>query len=132
MKRGRMRRLWFITTGTEPFVERKLREDIERIKLYYQLEGWLDIRVGEKVFLKDLEYSEDLSEVTIRIHVDEGRRYKIRRVRFDLDPSGPRVFEPEEMRQWLESKPGAPFTEGTSFHKRSPVFTSQPPSVSRS
>ena len=34
-------RLWFITTGSEPFVERKLREDLERIKLYYQLEGWL-------------------------------------------------------------------------------------------
>lgn len=103
--------LFFITTGTEPFVERKLREDLERIKLYYQIEGWLDIRVGERVFLQDLEYSADKTEVTIRIHIDEGERYRIRGVRFDLDPSGPRVFDPEEMRTWLESRPGAPFTE---------------------
>lgn len=107
-------RLWFITTGSEWYSERKLKEDIERIKLYYQLEGWLDIRVGEKVFLKDLEYSEDMTEVTVRIHVDEGRRYRIRQVRFDLDPSGPRVFEPEEMRTWIESRPGSPFTENAA------------------
>jgi outer membrane protein insertion porin family len=107
-------RLWFITTGTEPYVERKLREDLERIKLYYQLEGWLDIRVGERVFLKDLEYSPDKTEVTIRIHVDEGQRYRVRRVRFDLDPSGPRVFDPEEMRTWMTSKPGEPFTENAA------------------
>ena len=35
-------------------------------------------------------------------------------VRFELDPSGPRVFDPEEMRTWLESKPGAPFTENSA------------------
>ncbi|HEX7900522.1 MAG TPA: outer membrane protein assembly factor BamA [Planctomycetota bacterium] len=107
-------RLWFITTGTEPFVERNLKEDIERIKLYYQLEGWLDIRVGDKVFLKDLEYSDDMTEVTIRIHIDEGRRYSVRTIRFDLDPSGPRVFDPEEMKTWIETKPGAPFTENAA------------------
>ncbi len=107
-------RLWFITTGTEPFVERKLREDLERIKLYYQLEGWLDIRVGENVFLKDLEYSADKTEVVVRIHIDEGRRYRIRNVRFDIDPSGPRVFDPEELRSWMTSRPGDPFTDNAA------------------
>ncbi|HYE98300.1 MAG TPA: outer membrane protein assembly factor BamA, partial [Planctomycetota bacterium] len=103
--------LLFITTSEEPFVERNLREDLQRIKLYYQLEGWLDIQVGERVFLKDLEFSDDKRTVTIHIHVDEGTRYRIRNVVFDVDPSGPRVFGEEEMRAGLLSRAGEPYTE---------------------
>jgi outer membrane protein insertion porin family len=103
-----------IPTGKEPFVERNLREDIERIKLYYRLEGWLDIHHGERVFLEDLEFNEDRTGVRIRIHVDEGERYTIRRVRFDWDPQSRRVFSEEEMLPWLLSQPGEPYTENNA------------------
>ncbi len=108
------RLLGLILTESQPFVERHLREDIERIKLYYYLEGWLDIRVGERVFVRDLEYSDDKTAVTIRIHVDEGRRYAVRSVRFEFDAASRRIFPEAEMRSWLESRPGEPYTENNA------------------
>jgi outer membrane protein insertion porin family len=108
-------RLWFIPTGKEPFVERNVVEDIKRIKLYYQLEGWLDIGFGENVFIEDLLFSEDKTSVTIQIHVEEGKRYKIRSVRFQFDPSVQTPqFSPEEMRLWLLTKPDEPYTENNA------------------
>jgi outer membrane protein insertion porin family len=104
-------RILFIPTGKEPFVERNLREDIERIKLHYRLEGWLDIHHGDRVFVQDLEFSEDRTQVTVTIHVDEGTRYRIRNIRFLLDPASRGIFPQEEMRTWLVSKEGDPFTE---------------------
>ncbi len=103
-----------ILTESQPFVERNLREDIERIKLYYYLEGWLDIRVGERVFVRDLAFSDDKTAVSIAIHIDEGGRYAVRRVRFEFDAASRRIFPEEEMRAWLVSKPGEPYTENNA------------------
>jgi outer membrane protein insertion porin family len=105
------RLLGLLPTGKEPFVERHLREDIERIKLYYRLEGWLDIHHGERVFVQDLVFSDDKTRVSITIHVDEGPRYRIRDVRIEFDPAARRVFSEEEIKSWLLSKPGEPYTE---------------------
>lgn len=107
-------RLLFIPTGKEPFVERNLREDIERIKLYYRLEGWLDIHFGERVFVKDLVFNEDRTQVTIKIHVDEGDRYRIRSVRFQHDAGDKILFPDEEIRPWLVSKEGDYYTENNA------------------
>jgi outer membrane protein insertion porin family len=104
----------FIPTGKKEFVERNLREDVERIKLYYRLEGWLDIHYGERVFVRDLVFNEDKTRVTVYLHVDEGRRYTVRDVRFEFDAASRRVFPEEEMRGWLVSKPGQPYTENNS------------------
>jgi hypothetical protein len=41
------------------------------VKLYYRLEGWLDIQHGDNVFLEDVEFSEDKTLVRIKIHIDE-------------------------------------------------------------
>ncbi len=103
--------LLFIPTGKEPFVERNLREDIERIKLHYRLEGWLDIHHGNRVFLQDLQFNEDRTQVSVKIHVDEGPRYRIRNVRFQFSPDSRGIFPPEEMLPWLESRTGEFFTE---------------------
>jgi outer membrane protein assembly complex protein YaeT len=100
-----------IPLGSNPFVERNLKEDVERIKLYYRLEGWLDIHQGERVFLKDLEFSDDKETVQITFHVDEGPRYRIRSIRFEWDPSSRGIFSEEEMRTWMISKPGEPYSE---------------------
>ena len=104
----------FIPTGREPFVERNLREDVERIKLHYRLEGWLDIHHGDRVFVRDLEFNRDRTQVTVKIHVDEGTRYRIRGIRFQLDAGSKGIFTPEEMRPWLLSKEGEPFTESNA------------------
>jgi len=108
-------RLLFIPTGREPFVERNVAEDIKRIRLYYQLEGWLDIGSRENIFLEDLVFSEDKTSVTIRIHIDEGQRYKVRSVSFKFDAAVQKpLFTPEEMTLWLLSKPGEPYTENNA------------------
>ena len=108
-------KLLFIPTGREPFVERNVQEDIKRIKLYYQLEGWLDIGARENVFIEDLAFSEDKTRVTIKIHIDEGQRYKVRSVKFQFDASvqTPQFAVPE-MTSWLLSKPGEPYTENNA------------------
>jgi outer membrane protein insertion porin family len=100
-----------LLTGKNPFIERNLREDVDRVKLYYRLEGWLDIQHGNNVFLEDLEFNEDKTRVTIKIHIIEGERYKIRGVRFEFDASSRRIFSESDMASWLISKPGAPYTE---------------------
>ena len=108
------RLLGLIPTGKEPFVERNLREDIERIKLYYRLEGWLDIQDGDHVFIKDLQFNEDKTTVVVTIHIEEGSRYTIRNVKFEFDPAGQSLFPEEEMRSWLVSRPGDPYTENNA------------------
>jgi outer membrane protein insertion porin family len=102
------------TTSKNPFVERNLREDIERVKLYYRLEGWLDIQHGDNVFLEDLVFNEDKTRVTVTIHINEGERYKIRSVRYEFDASSRRIFAETEMNAWLVSKAGEPFTENNA------------------
>src|SRR6185295_1365110 len=81
---------------------------------YYRLEGWLDIQHGDNIFLEDLEFSEDKTRVTIKIHVNEGERYKIRSVRFEFDASSRKVFPEPEMAEWLVCKPGDPYTENNA------------------
>jgi outer membrane protein insertion porin family len=103
-----------IPTGKNPFIERNLREDIERAKLFYRLEGWLDIQHGDHIFLEDLEFSEDKTKVTIKIHIDEGERYKIRSVKFEFDASSRRIFPEAEISGWLLSKTGDPYSENNA------------------
>jgi outer membrane protein insertion porin family len=108
------RLLGVVVTSKNPFIERNLREDVDRVKLYYRLEGWLDIQHGNNVFLEDLEFSEDKTRVTIKIHINEGERYKIRGVRFEFDASSRRIFPEGEMEKWLVSKAGEPYTENNA------------------
>jgi outer membrane protein assembly factor BamA len=37
-----------VVTSRNAFIERNLREDVDRVKLYYRLEGWLDIQHGKQ------------------------------------------------------------------------------------
>ncbi|HLY09530.1 MAG TPA: outer membrane protein assembly factor BamA [Planctomycetota bacterium] len=106
--------LGIIPTSKNPFIERNLKEDIERVKLYYRLEGWLDIQHGENVFLEDLEFNEEKTRVTIKIHIDEGLRYKIRSIRFEFDATSRRIFPEPEISTWLLSKTGDPYTENNA------------------
>jgi outer membrane protein insertion porin family len=106
--------LGIIPTSHNPFIERNLKEDIERVKLYYRLEGWLDIQHGENVFLEDLVFNDEMNRVTIKIHIDEGERYKIRSVHFEFDATSRRIFTEQEISTWLLSKTGEPYTENNA------------------
>ncbi|MBI3858264.1 MAG: outer membrane protein assembly factor BamA [Planctomycetes bacterium] len=103
--------LGIIPGGKNPFIERNLKEDVERLKLFYRLEGWLDIQHGDHIFLEDLRFNEEKTKVDVWIHVDEGERYKIRNIRFEFDASSRRIFPEAEMTDWLTLKPGQYFTE---------------------
>jgi outer membrane protein insertion porin family len=90
-----------------PFVERKLLLDLERIKLYYWLEGWQDIYSGDRVFIEGLDFSPDRSEVVIRIHIKEPARYHVKSIRVE----GNTIFPTEKVMSWIKLQPGEPASE---------------------
>ena len=59
-------------------------------------------------------FNEDKTRVVIKIHIEEGERYKIRSIRYEFDPTSRRVFTDEEISEWLLSKQGEPFTENNA------------------
>ncbi len=99
---------FFIPSGTNPLVRRFIEEDLKRIKLFYQLEGFLDIGDGDRVFVKDLVFNDAKTEVTIHIHIDEGVRYKVRSVTI----KGNKIISTEEMQAWpLKLKAGDDYSD---------------------
>jgi len=91
---------WFSST---PFIEREARLDVERLKAWYRLEGWLDAEVT----LADLVYSADKSEVTPVFRIDEGPSYTVR----SLAVRGNALFTSETLLEAVTLKAGGPFTE---------------------
>jgi outer membrane protein insertion porin family len=96
----------FVPVSGGPFVQFSLEEDLKRLKLAYYREGWLDIAKDDRIFLEDLVFSPDRTIVDIRIHVDEGEKYRIRNITF----KGHTVLNDEQMRATLVSKPGDEYT----------------------
>jgi outer membrane protein insertion porin family len=91
---------WVSTTA---FVEREARFDVERLKSWFRLEGWLDADVS----LADIEFSADKSEATVVFHVEEGPAYRVRR----LVVQGNTLFPSEDLIAAMTLKPGGPFSE---------------------
>jgi outer membrane protein insertion porin family len=91
---------WLSST---PFVEREARLDVERLKAWFRLEGWLDAEVT----LADIEYAADKSSATVVFHVVEGPAYRVRRITLQ----GNALFPEEELRAAMTLRPGGPFTE---------------------
>ncbi len=89
-----------------PYVQFNLEEDLKRLKLAYYREGWLDIAKDDRIFLEDLVFSPDRTLVDVRIHIDEGEKYRIRNISF----KGHTVLKEEEMRAALISKSGEEYT----------------------
>lgn len=88
-----------------PYVQYNLEEDLKRLKLAYYHEGWLDIMKDDRIFIEDLVFTPDRTEVSIRVHVDEGKRYRIRSISF----TGNTVMTQEAMTAVLTSKVGEDF-----------------------
>lgn len=105
------------TTGLfrkAPFYLDVLREDLERIKLYLRLQGYLDIYDGERVFLRDLRFNEARNRVQVTIHVEEGPLYTIGEIRFE----GNTILSSEELLRATDLFTGRPFSERDLFRNR--------------
>ncbi len=101
--------LLFIPLGKKPFLEKNLEQDIQRLKLFYSLEGWLDIHTpGPKprIFLAEVNYNQNKTAVQIRYHIDEGPRYEIQNIRIQ----GNTIYSEQEIRSWLRLRPGESYS----------------------
>ncbi|MBI5368252.1 MAG: outer membrane protein assembly factor BamA, partial [Planctomycetes bacterium] len=90
--------VWYVSHA---FAEKELADDLERVKLLYRSEGWLDAQI----FKEDVEFNADRSEVDITIRVEEGARYAIK----DIRVSGNKLFTVEQIQACMKTKPGSPY-----------------------
>ncbi|MDB5289112.1 MAG: hypothetical protein JWL69_353 [Phycisphaerales bacterium] len=79
-----------------------LDEDIASLHQFYRDHGFFDARVGRKLI-----FSPDNSEVEVDFLIDEGRRYKVRNVRFE----GNAHLGEAVLRQDLKLNPGQAWDE---------------------
>jgi outer membrane protein insertion porin family len=93
--------------SSSPYIEKALREDVERLKWNYRLEGFLDIYEGNQIFIEDVIFSEDKTDVKIVIHIEESQRYQVRNIYF----KGATILSESEMLLELIQKPHSPMSE---------------------
>ncbi len=77
-------------------------EDVERIRLFYQKEGFLDVKVAP-----EFQYDDKEQAIHIKVMVEEGSRYMTGVVKI----SGNKVFPESEIWQELEMLPGQTFSQ---------------------
>ncbi|MBI3269739.1 MAG: outer membrane protein assembly factor BamA [Planctomycetes bacterium] len=90
--------VWYLSHA---FSEKELEDDLERIKLLYRSEGWLDAQV----FKEDVEFNADRTEVEIWIRVAEGQRYRVKEIKV----SGNKLFSTQEIIDAMKTKPGTDY-----------------------
>jgi len=78
------------------FIEKTLKEDIEKITSYYKNKGFESVVVNQP----ELEYNEDRTKVNIKIKIDEGPRYRIEKI----DVEGNTVYSKKEIMKVLTIK----------------------------
>lgn len=91
---------WFFRSGV--FKEQLFQKDLERIGLFYQQEGYLDVKV-QPIF----DYDHTHKWIFIKIYVEEGDHY----VTGDLQIRGNRLFPESEIWQELGMLPGLTYSQ---------------------
>ncbi|MDD5216706.1 MAG: outer membrane protein assembly factor BamA [Candidatus Omnitrophica bacterium] len=94
------RNLWLIRTGV--FKESDFQKDLERIKLFYQQEGYLDVKVEPR-----FDYEEKQKRIFITLVIEEGRHY----VTGEVLIKGNDVFPETDLWQELEMLPGLTYSQ---------------------
>jgi outer membrane protein insertion porin family len=94
------RNLWLFRRGI--FNEGKFQKDIERIRLYYQQEGYLDVKVEPR-----FDYDKQNRAILITIVVEEGTHY----ITGEIKVHGNRLFPESEIWQRLEMLPGQTYSQ---------------------
>ncbi len=94
------RQLWgLLEAGT--YDPRALDRDLDRIVRYYRSQGFLDA----KVYKLEEQFSLDGEAVTLVLGVEEGRRYRVRRVAVE----GTKVLDGDRVQETISLQPGRPF-----------------------
>ncbi|MBI3306510.1 MAG: outer membrane protein assembly factor BamA [Candidatus Omnitrophica bacterium] len=90
---------WY-TSGV--FKEANFQKDLEKIQLFYQQEGYLDVKVSPS-----FEYDQASQKIFITIAVDEGKHY----VTGEIKIEGNKLFPESEIWQQLEMLPGQTYSQ---------------------
>ncbi len=90
---------WY-TSGV--FKEDNFQKDIEKIQLYYQQEGYLDVRVEP-----EFEYDKQNQVIFITVRVEEGKHFVVG----DIGIKGNQLFPESEIWQQLEMLPGFTYSQ---------------------
>lgn len=90
---------WY-TSGV--FKESVFQKDLEKIQLFYQQEGYLDVRIEPR-----FEYDKEENKIFITIAVEEGRHYVTGEIRIE----GNRLFPESEIWQQLEMLPALTYSQ---------------------
>ena len=90
---------WY-TSGV--FKEPVFEEDLERVRLYFQQEGFLDVQVTHA-----LDYDKASNKIFVTVKVAEGQRYVAGDVKF----KGNRLFPESEIWQQLDMLPGLTYSQ---------------------
>lgn len=90
----------WITSGV--FNEEKFQKDLDRINLFYQQEGYLDVKVAP-----DFEYNEAYRKILIKVQIEEGTHY----VTGEIQIQGAELFPESEIWQNLEMLPGSTYSQ---------------------
>jgi len=98
--RTKTRNPWLFRSGV--FNDEKFRKDIENIRLLYQQEGYLDVKVSP-----EFDYDKESHEIHITIGVEEGKHY----ITGEIDIKGSRLFPESEIWQALEMLPGMTYSQ---------------------
>ena len=84
------------------FKQDVFQKDLERIRLFYQQEGYLDVKV-----VPELDYQQKEKKIIINIKVEEGTHYKTG----ELKIKGNQLFAETELLQVLEMLPGLTYSQ---------------------
>jgi outer membrane protein insertion porin family len=91
--------LWLFRLGI--FNEEIFQEDLEKVKMLYDDQGYLDAEVTPK-----MEYTKDGTALNITLEISEGKQYKVG----DLTIKGNIVLPEKEIKSKIEMKSGNPFS----------------------
>lgn len=84
------------------FKQDEFAEDLERLQLFYQQEGYLDVKISP-----EYSYDQKNNWIFIKILVDEGKHYVTGNLRIE----GNRLFPESEIWQRLEMLPGNTYSQ---------------------
>ncbi len=98
--RTKIRNLWMLRKGV--FKEDVFNDDLDRLSLFHQDEGFLDVKVAP-----DFEYDEGKNRMHVSIIIEEGPRYTTGDVKFQ----GNKLFADSDIWQRMTMLPGTVYSQ---------------------
>lgn len=100
LMKTKSKKLIFLRTGV--FKEENFEKDLERLRLFYAQEGYLDVKIDP-----EFKYDEKGQWIFIKILIDEGKHY----VTGEVKIQGNKLFPQSEIWQELEMLPGLTYSQ---------------------